>query len=87
MSRDTVKKYVENPHLVGQHTTTRKYSSKLDRFEGIIRDWLNDDSDLRIVQIYEQLRSIGFEGSYDIVRRRIGELNELPRGKPRGIGS
>jgi len=68
--RKTVKKYLENPDWMQQRTNHRR-ASKLDPFSGNIKAWLEDDILHPATWIYDHLVSLGFDGSYEIVKRRV----------------
>jgi transposase len=68
--RKTVKKYLENPDWM-YNRTNRKRDSKLDPYVGNIEAWLGDDILHTATWIYDHLVSLGFDGSYEIVKRRV----------------
>ena len=76
ISRNTVKKYVENPDLVFTPHQTRHRKSQLDRFNANIKAWIEDDSDYTATWIYDRLSNMGFVGSYEIVKRRVRQIKE-----------
>lgn len=71
--RKTVKKYLENPDWM-HNRTNHKRDSKLDPFIGNIESWLEDDILYTGTWIYDHLVSLGFDGSYEIVKRRVKAL-------------
>jgi transposase len=68
LDRRTVKKYVEAEGFPLYQT--RKRTSKLARYYGLIRDWLESD-DYTATWIHDRLKLQGFTGSYDIVKRFV----------------
>jgi len=74
ISRNTVKKYLENPELPGGHRRTRKRKSLLDPYKDNIKAWLEEDMDYTATWIYDRLSAMGFSGSYEIVKRKVGAI-------------
>ncbi len=72
ISRNTVKKYIEDPELVLSPAAPRQRKSLLDPFHDNIEAWLNDD-DYTATWIYDRLVNMGFAGSYEIVKRRVSQ--------------
>ena len=73
ISRNTVKKYIENQG----YPEERKYqqrNSLLDPFNGNITFWLNEDLEYTATWIYDRLCNMGFTGSYEIVKRKVHEI-------------
>ncbi len=70
--RKTVRKYLENPNWI--RSTHYKRASKLDSFLGNIEAWLEDDILHTAAWIYDHLVTLGFDGSYEIVKRRVKAL-------------
>jgi transposase len=52
----------------------RRRSSRVDAFEGTIRDLLTRYPDITIVRVFEELRNQGFTGGLTIVRERVLQL-------------
>lgn len=73
ISRETVKKYIEDPEFSGRESISRK--KKLDPFEDQISNWLKEDA-YSATWIYDHLNKIGFEGSYEIVKRKVKALKD-----------
>ena len=73
--RNTVKKYLENPASMLQHIKYHR-SSKLEPFYGNIKAWLESDSFYTAAWIYDHLVPLGFDGSYEIVKRKVREFKE-----------
>ena len=76
ISRNTVKKYIDDPTGSLDKNIPRKRPSQLDPFAGNMEAWLDEDMDYTAVWIYDRLSKIGFEGSYEIVKRRVREIKE-----------
>ena len=76
ISRNTVKKYIENPALAFEppHPPNRK--SQLDPYRDNIKAWIEEDSDYTATWIYDRLSNMGFTGSYEIVKRRVRSIKE-----------
>jgi len=74
ISRTTVKKYLENSELTLAAAAKRNRNSQLDPFTDNIDAWLNEDPLYSATWIYDRLRPMGFCGSYEIVKRRVGKL-------------
>jgi transposase len=66
--RDTVKRYVDNPELIGQGRAKVERPSKLD-----------NDEELQATWILDQLRKMGYGGSYSIVRDSVREIKHENR--------
>lgn len=73
ISRNTVKKYIEDPELVLSPAKPRQRNSLLDPFHDNIEAWLNED-DYTATWIYDRLVNMGFTGSYEIVKRRVSQI-------------
>jgi len=76
ISRPTVKKYLNNPSLVFSKNQTRIRKSQLDEYTENIRLWIKEDTYYRATWIYDQLVSLGFTGSYEIVKRKVKSYKE-----------
>jgi transposase len=76
VSRNTVKKYIENPDLAFESPQPRKRKSLLDPFNDNVRAWIEEDSDYTATWIYDRLSNMGFTGSYEIVKRRVHHIKE-----------
>ena len=76
VSRNTVKKYIENPERLSDRQRPRQRASKLDRYKDNILAWLEEDMNYRATLIYDRLRRMGFYGSYEIVKRWVGRFKK-----------
>ena len=74
ISRNTVKKYLENPEFPDNQKRKGKRRSLLDPYMGNIEAWLSEDIFYTGTWIYERLSNMGFSGSYEIVKRKVHEL-------------
>lgn len=74
ISRNTVKKYIDNPQQVFEASQGYTRTSKLDPFSEHIKAWIEEDCDYKATWIYDRLLKMGFSGSYEIVKRRVREL-------------
>lgn len=79
ISRPTVNKYLNNPSLVFSRNHQRNRKSQLDEYSENIRLWIKEDPYYRASWIYDQLVSLGFSGSYEIVKRRVKLYKEEER--------
>lgn len=74
ISRNTVKKYIEDPQLAFEPVRRAPRPSKLDPFEDNIRAWIEEDFSYKGTWIYDRLVNMGFGGSYEIVKRKVHEI-------------
>ena len=74
ISRNTVKKYLDNPKLVFARPPVRQRKSQLDAYAGNIKAWIAEDSCYTGTWIYDRLSAMGFTGSYEIVKRRVQKI-------------
>jgi transposase len=74
ISRNTVKKYIENPQLIFEPVESHKKKSQLDPYTDNIRVWIEEDSEYTATWIYDRLCNMGFSGSYEIVKRQVRQL-------------
>ena len=74
ISRNTVKKYLENPEFPDSQKRKVKRKSLLDPYIGNIEAWLSEDIAYTGTWIYDRLTNMGFRGSYEIVKRRVHDL-------------
>lgn len=76
VSRNTVKKYIENPDLALTPPGPRHRKSQLDSYSDNIKAWIEEDSGYTATWIYDRLTSMGFTGSYEIVKRRVRRIKD-----------
>ena len=76
ISRNTVKKYIENQGYPERLNSEMHRPSLLDPFAGNIGAWLEEDMGYKATWIYDHLRPMGFSGSYEIVKRAVHEIKE-----------
>lgn len=74
--RRTVKRYAENPELIGQGRTKVDRPSILDSFKPMVASWLKDDPDYQASWILDQLRKLGYSGGYTIVKDFVREIKQ-----------
>ncbi|MBW2596832.1 MAG: IS21 family transposase [Deltaproteobacteria bacterium] len=74
ISRNTVKKYVENGGQIGVERKELKRKSLLDPFTDNIDSWLDEDMEYRATWIYDRLCNMGFAGSYETVKRKVHQI-------------
>ena len=74
ISRNTVKKYLENLEFPDSQKKKGKRKSLLDPYIGNIDAWLSEDIFYTGTWIYDRLSNMGFSGSYEIVKRKVHEL-------------
>jgi len=72
LSRQTVKRYIENPHSEKQQKTPR--SSKLDPFRDRIRQLLEQDPDVKAPVVLQRIAKEGFDGKITILRDYLKDL-------------
>lgn len=77
--RRTVKRYSENPELIGQPRKRTPRPSKLDEYAPLIKSWLQDDPDYKGSWILDQLRMRGYDGGRTIVSDFVQKLKEENR--------
>lgn len=76
ISRPTVKKYLDDPSRVGQYRCSKPRSSLLDPYSDVISSWIEEDPHYKATWIYDRLVSMGFTGSYEIVKRKVRSIKE-----------
>ena len=76
ISRNTVKKYVDNPELVFERVAPRRRNSRLDPYHDNIKAWIEEDSEYTATWVYDRLSNMGFIGSYEIVKRKVRQIKE-----------
>ena len=76
ISRNTVAKYLHNPAQAVAGPAYPRRASQLDPYAANIKAWLDEDFEYKATWIYDQLVKIGFAGSYEIVKRKVGELKQ-----------
>jgi len=74
ISRNTVKKYIDDPEFPESRGRVRKRKSLLDPYQDNIKTWLEEDLDYTAAWIYDRLSAMGFAGSYEIVKRKVGAI-------------
>ena len=74
ISRNTVKKYIENQGDQGVTREKAKRKSLVDPYRDNIAAWLEEDGEYRATLLYDRLRAMGFTGSYEIVKRQVHQL-------------
>jgi transposase len=74
--RRTVKRYAENPELIGQGRATVNRQSILDPFRPTIESWLEDDPQYRATWVFDQLKKLGYTGGYGIVKDAIRGIKQ-----------
>jgi transposase len=74
LSRNTVKKYLENPGFPESRGRIGKRKSLLDPYTHTVNTWFEEDLDYTAVWIYDRLTAMGFSGSYEMVKRKVHDL-------------
>jgi transposase len=74
ISRNTVKKYLENLEFQDSQKRKGNRRSLLDPYIGNIEAWLSEDIYYSGTWIYDRLSNMGFSGSYEIVKRKVHKL-------------
>ncbi len=60
ISRNTVKKYIENQGYPERDRSKPNRKSLLDPFQGNLAAWLEEDMEYKATWIYDRLRPMGF---------------------------
>lgn len=76
ISRNTVKKYIRNPYPE-QSQERKTKPGKLTPYIPNINQWLNEDQGYTATWIYDQLKSFGYNGSYDMVKIKVREFKKV----------
>ena len=74
--RKTVKRYAENPELLGQGRVKVDRPSILDGFRPTIDSWLDGDNDLQATWILDKMRDLGYTGGYTIVKDLVRDIKQ-----------
>jgi transposase len=74
--RRTVKKYADNPELMGRGRVNVKRASILDPFVDVIKSWLADDDQYQASWILDQIRKLGYTDGYTIVKDLVREIKQ-----------
>lgn len=74
ISRNTVKKYFDNPDIMENNPRKQKRKSLLDKYIGNVKAWLEEDNEYTATWIYDHLVPMGFSGSYEIVKRKVQNI-------------
>jgi len=72
----TVKRYAENPELIGKPRKRVVRPSKLDKYIPLIEKWLKDDPRYKGSWVFDQLRRLGYTGGRTIVSDLVQEMKE-----------
>ncbi len=76
ISRNTVKKYINPPESCLQAPKPRQRNSVLDPYHNTIKAWLDEDEYYTATWIYDRLVNQGYTGSYETVKRKVGNLKK-----------
>ena len=76
ISRNTVKKYIDNQGYPERADREIRRPSLVDPFQENIAAWLEEDMEYKATWIYDHLRPMGFAGSYEIVKRAVHDIKE-----------
>jgi transposase len=76
ISRNTVKKYIENPERCMKSKAYSQRQSILDPYEKLVKAWLDEDEYYKATWIYDRLVNQGYSGSYETVKRKVGKLKK-----------
>ena len=74
ISRNTVKKYLDNPDISENSHRKARRKSLLDDYMSNIKAWLEEDMEYTATWIYDHLVPMGFMGSYEIAKRKVHDL-------------
>jgi transposase len=76
ISRNTVKKYIDNPDLGFEQPRLPHRNSQLDPYMDNIKSWIEEDNGYSATWIYDRLSHMGFGGSYEIVKRKVRQIKD-----------
>ena len=79
ISRNTVKKYIDDPAVVCSRREKPDRKSILDPWHHLIKEWLDEDEYYTATWIYDRLVSQGYTGSYETVKRKVGTMKQQRR--------
>ena len=74
ISRNTVKKYIEEQNHPWVKKERKKRQSILDPYMGNITAYLKEDEYYQATWIYERLLKMGYTGSYETVKRKVHQF-------------
>lgn len=74
--RRTVKRYAQNPELIGQGRAKVERPSILDPYVPVIESWLEDDGEYQASWILDQIRKLGYPGGYTIVKDLVRGIKQ-----------
>lgn len=75
--RRTVKKYAQNPELIGAQRASVPRESKLDAFMPNIKSWLEEPQGYyQASWIFDHIRKLGYDGGYTIVKDAVRAIKE-----------
>ena len=77
LDRATVKKYVKNPERRFKRKAPR--ASKLDPYRDLIRQWLEQDPEVKAPVVLQRLQDKGFDGKITIVRDYLLKVRGLKK--------
>lgn len=77
----TVKRYAEQPELLGQPRQAAMRPSKIDPYRQQIVHYLDEDPAYRASAIYDRLRRQGYDGGYAIVQRAVRPIRQQKQQK------
>lgn len=74
--RRTVKKYAENPQLIGRPRQHAERGSSLDQYMPMIEEWLKDDDQYKATWILDHIRMLGYTGGYTVVKDAVRAIKQ-----------
>ncbi len=74
--RRTVRKYIDNPSLIGQPRKRSERGSKLDSYKQKINDLLDLDITFMASTIHRIISKEGYMGSYDLVKLYVRQAKK-----------
>jgi transposase len=77
----TVKRYAENPELIGKPREPAPRPSIIDPYRDQIAHYLKEDPQYRASTIYDRLRRQGYAGGYEIVKRAVRPIRQQEQQK------
>ncbi len=79
--RNTVNKYWDNPERAMEgYAAGGTRPSKLDAYRDNLKAWLEQDAEYTAQLLFQKLQSMGFVGSYEIVKRYVHDLKATKQG-------
>ena len=72
----TVRRYLDNPELLGKPITRKRRGSKLDAYRDILEVLLKEDPEYKSATIHRRLQQAGYTGGYTLVKDAVQSIKE-----------